>query len=441
MDLSFILSSQRDALVAERDALLDVANPEDFTAEADARVKEINAEVRSLDERIGQAREGETAEAEVRAAAAGGDQRGSVRVVSEPNPVYRRDGQESYFGDLFWAGQPSAPESRSAVERLSRSQETRALSTSATAGGTFAPPLWLVEDFIAYARPGRVTADLMMRETLPGGVASINLPKVATGATVAVVQTQNTAVSNTDITTTSVSSGITTISGQQVVSIQLLRQSGIPFDRVILSDLSLAYAAQLDVQVLSGTGANGQLNGLSTAGTTVTFTTNAPAVVSTTAAASFYNKVIKAIATMNTTRYLPPDAIVMHPTRFAWVLEALDGSNRPLVVPNGPIFNNLAVSGEPVAQGAAGSIAGLPVYLDPNIPTNLGASTNQDQVFVLRTADHWLYETSVENTTWEATYANQNSVLFRTLGFAAFLTRYAGSAQVLDGTGLTAPTL
>ena len=60
---------------------------------------------------------------------------------------------------------------------------------------------------------------------------------------------------------------------------------------------------------------------------------------------------------------------------------------------------------------------------------------------ILRRGDHWLYETPVEQSTWEATYANQNSVLFRVLGFSAFLTRYAASAQIIAGTGTIVPTL
>jgi len=193
--------------------------------------------------------------------------------------------------------------------------------------------------------------------------------------------------------------------------------------------------------VLSGTGANGQLKGLTSAGTTVTYTTTAPSVISTTAANSFYNKVINAVATLAKTRFLPANAIVMHPVRWGWILEALDGQSRPLVVPNGPIYNNLAVTGDTVAQGMAGTFAGLPVYLDPNIVQNLGAATNQDQVYVLRTDDHVLWETPVERTRWDATYANQNSVLFRALAFSAFITRYAASAQIIDGTGLVTPTL
>jgi len=444
MDYSFILGAQRDAAIAERDGLLKDATPETFTPESEARVAELNKEIREIGEKLDQARKDEAAEVESRSAEPVATARAqtTTRVMLEPNPVYRKsDPENSFFRDMFHASQPTSQEHTAARDRMQRSQETRALSTTATAGGTFAPPEWLVSEYVALARAARVTADLVKHQDLPSGVSSINIPKISTGTTVGVTQTQNTAVSNTDIVTTSVSSGITTIAGQQVVSLELINQSGIPFDDIILGDLALAYASQIDVQVLSGTGANGQLKGLTSAGTTVTYTTTAPSVISTTAANSFYNKVINAVATLAKTRFLPANAIVMHPVRWGWILEALDGQSRPLVVPNGPIYNNLAVTGDTVAQGMAGTFAGLPVYLDPNIVQNLGAATNQDQVYVLRTDDHVLWETPVERTRWDATYANQNSVLFRALAFSAFITRYAASAQIIDGTGLVTPTL
>src|SRR5262249_47576032 len=70
-----------------------------------------------------------------------------------------------------------------AVEREARAGD---MTTVAGAGGQFAPPLWLVEEFVALARPGRVAADLCTHDTLPEGISSINMPKVSSGATTAV---------------------------------------------------------------------------------------------------------------------------------------------------------------------------------------------------------------------------------------------------------------
>lgn len=414
-----------------------VTTAREAKAAAGAKVKELRAELATFEDESKADREvGEKLEVREETDAPKPEQRAKV---TETNPVYRRDNltEVSYFRDLFDASTGL----RAAQDRLVRSQETRAATSVAGAGGEFAPPEWLIEDFVALARPGRIAADQMQIQALPEGISSINLPKVTADTNPAVTQTQNTTLTESAFTTTSVSSGITEVSGKETVSIALLRQSGTPLDRVILSDLAAGYATALDVQVISGSNANGQLRGLVTAGTTVTYTTSAPRVVSTTAADSFYGKVLKAMSAVSAGRYLPADKILMTPTRWNWVLNALDSSNRPLVTPNGAAFNQVAVTGGPVAEGFAGELLGLPVFVDPNIPQTIGAATNQDYVFVLRTADLWLWESPVETATFDATLAAQNSILFRVLGFAAFIPhRQAASVQVIDGTGLVAPS-
>lgn len=368
---------------------------------------------------------------------------GGARVSSEPG-VYRRDRAEtSYFKDLINARRGDLD----AAERLQRNDTEVAVnhrawdSTAPAAGGTFAPPAWLVSDFIEYSRAARVTADLLHREQLPSGVSSVNLPKIANGATVAVQVTQNTTITETTVTTTSVSSGIITIAGGQTVSVQQIEQSATPIDEVVLSDLAAAYAMALDGQVLNGSGEDGQLRGILTvtAGTTISYTTTTPLVVSATAATNFYGKVLAAISNVNTTRFAPPTAIVMHPRRWTWILGGLDGENRPLVVP-GPNVNAAGSGQSAVAQGAAGMFAGLPVYIDPSVPTNLGTGTNQDVVIITRSEDLWLWESAPRLQSFDATLADQASVYFRALGFAALIAdRLPAALALVSGTGLTTP--
>jgi HK97 family phage major capsid protein len=361
--------------------------------------------------------------------------------VGADAPSFFRDVRSSRMGDY------------QAAERLQRNtairgMETRAgdMTTVAGAGGTFAPPAWLVDQFIALARPGRVTADLFQHETLPAGVSSINLPKVASGATTAIQATQNSALSDTAMTTTSVSSGISLIGGKQIVSLQLLNQSGIPFDRVILGDLAADYAKQLDLGALAGSGTSGQLRGLLNAAGAggTTYTTTQPSLTSVTSANSFYNKVIAAATAIHTTRYLPATAVVMHPNRWAWCLEALDTTNRPLILTDGSSLNAAGSSAGIVAQGSAGKIV-LPVYLDANvtITTGAGSATNQDLVYVLRGGpDMTLWESELAVESFDSTFADQASVLFRCMAFSALIVdRFAGSTNLISGTGLVAPVL
>ncbi len=88
-----------------------------------------------------------------------------------------------------------------------------------------APPAWLESEFVALARAARVTADRLTKRPLPSGVSSVNIPKVTGGTATSVQTTQNTTVAAVDPTTSALSSGITTIAGKVVVSLQLLNRA------------------------------------------------------------------------------------------------------------------------------------------------------------------------------------------------------------------------
>lgn len=450
------LRSDRDATQAKLDALLKVPTDEKrgLTDDETTQFTELRDLLVAFDERISDVADLDRRAAE---AAAGrveagdtGEQRADVQVTNEPNPVYRNDnGGPSFFADLAahqtgridlaGHGVKSSDEVR---QRLAASQETRAgdMTTVAGAGGEFAPPAWFISDFVALARAGRVTADLCQKAALPSGISSINLPKVSSGTTVAVQQTQNSALSDTAMTTTSVSSGITTLAGLQIVAMQLLQQSPINFDSVILEDLALAYAVQVDTQVLYGTNANGQVRGLVGFATNNAFTTAAAAPASVTNANSLYYITQKAAAAVQTGRFMVADAIVMHPNRWAWILGATDANARPFVIPDGNNFNPLGTTGEQVAQGPAGHFGSYPVYTDPNISTTANSTTNQDEIYVLRSRDLYLWESPVQQASFDATFANNASILYRVLGYMAFIpNRYGPSVQSIRGTGLVAP--
>ena len=360
-------------------------------------------------------------------------------VVSEPNPVYRRDDPEtSFFRDLF----ESQRGDRAAQDRLVRSQQ-RAATTGTGVGGEFAPPAWLVADFVELARADRVAADVVGGETLQDGISSISLPKITTGTGTAVQQTENTTVAETGIVTTQVSSTIATIAGKQKVSIQMLKQSAIPFDRVILGDLAASYAVSLDAQVIGGTGANGQLRGMNTAGNKVNWNVTSPSVVSTTSANSFYSQALSALSAMASNRKRGGTEWIMHPRRWYWILSALDSTYRPLVSTSGPGVNQAAAGGVN-PEGLAGTFLGLPVYLDGNIPINISGTTGtqNDLVFLTRRSDISLFESPLELASFDATHADDAAVLFRALGFAAFIPdRHPHSVQVITGDGLKTPSL
>jgi HK97 family phage major capsid protein len=409
-------------------------------------------EIEALEERISELEDQEKREARAAEhhAAAGSDKADEKRAggfTVKDAPIYARGKAEtSYFKDLLSVGRGDS----AAADRLRRNDamagqggaEVRALTTTAGAGGEFAPPEWLVAEFVRLARAGRKFADSVGHNDLPMGVSSINLPRVATGTSTAVQGNQNTALSQTDLTTNSVSSGISTYGGKQVVSQQLLDQSGIPFDEIILADLAADYARTYDQAVISGSGTSGQLNGVYTY-FTASGTVNQTYTSASPTAGLLYSKIAGAIQAVETTRFVAPDTIWMHPRRWADLVRSLDNQGRPLVVPNpGAVgFNTMANGHTDVVEGAVGTLLGLPVVVDANIPTNTGAGTNQDPILVGVRSDLRLWESGLRAEAFRETYADSVGVLFRVYAYSAqIVSRYPSSVSVINGTGLVAPT-
>jgi len=343
---------------------------------------------------------------------------------------YRKNGTESYYGDLF---RSKVHGSREATERLvlndryreaNYTAETRAESTITGAGGEFAPPLWAIQQFVALARPARTFADLVNNLPLPAGVSSINLPKVNSGAAIA-LQTQNTGVQVTDITTTSVSTNISTVAGGALISQQMLDQAPIGLDQVITADLARALAGQVDLAVIAAVAA--------AAGNAITYTNAAPTTL------IFGTYVQQAIDAVLTGDFQNPDSIVMHPARWGRLLAAGDSAGRPFVTPNAAYgrFNSLGTANGVQNQGIAGEYRGVSVYLDPLIPLNLGVGTNQDEVFVLESQQINLYESVPQIEAFRETYSNQLSLFVRVYEYYGIIAnRLPRAISAITGTGM-----
>jgi len=203
-------------------------------------------------------------------------------------------------------------------------QEHRDLSRVDGQGGYAVPPAWLMNEYVELARPGRAFANVCQRQPLPGGTDSINIPKILTGTAVGVQTADNQPVVDVDLADTFINAPVRTISGQQAVAIQLIDQSPIAFDDLVFRDLVAAHAAQTDQQVIGGSGANGQVLGIQL---TPGITTIAASAIDI---QHVYGAIANAVQTIHSTRFLPPEVIVMHPRRWGWFLSLLDASQRPL---------------------------------------------------------------------------------------------------------------
>jgi HK97 family phage major capsid protein len=149
-----------------------------------------------------------------------------------------------------------------------------------------------------------------------------------------------------------------TIAGQQDISQQSVDLSPFPVDQIVFADLNGAYQAELDRQILRGSGTN-ELLGLNQVASinTVTYTDASPT------AAELYPKFGDAMQQIHSNRFAPAQLVSMHPRRWAWISTAVDSTGRPLGIPAGSAaFNPMATFGDIAAQGIVGYLSnGLPV--------------------------------------------------------------------------------
>ena len=333
-------------------------------------------------------------------------------------------------------------------------------NTSSGTGGDFVPPLYLVQQYIPLARPGRVFANRCNIHPLPPGTDVINVPKITVGSLEAVQSANAAAVASQDIATSLVAAPVVTIAGQEDISMQLLEQSPIAMDGVVFDDLSRDYDRVLDTQILSGSGTNGQHTGVlsmtQAAPNTSVTATNAITVTSATfydgssTAGTQFRSVVKGTVAIETGRYEAPTAIWVHPRRSAsWAYagdSATAGSGRPLFIPQK--YGSLNALGElvsvPVAQGVTGELFGLPVIKDANMPTNMNAAVvgggTADPVVILKEDDLMLWEGQLRLRALPELLSGTLQIRYQIYNYSAFCSRFPPSISVLTGnTGLAAP--
>jgi len=460
------------------------------------------AELVALDQRIDEAELQERRRADAAAAS-----RSDVSVTSEPM-TYRADNQRetSYFRDLAatvpgFASRMKDP--TAAIERLQRhaaelnvelpkraaAREARALAQADAAerefrgsflpgagvragglasnpfekrvnpnrtdgqGGYFVPPAYLIDQYISAVRAGRTAANLCRQLDLPDGTDTIKIPKVSTTTATGVQTADGAAITSQDFTDTEVSAGVKTIAGQEDVALQLVEQApGQIIDQVIFEDLTMDYNMQVDRQVLLGSNANGQVQGIlpdtSWTANKVTWTTSA-------ALGPMFNMALGAAASKASyARYsLENLHFLMHPRRWFWFGTSLDGASgtagRPVVSADGfGPFNASAVypGGGVPNEGLAGRVPfGPNAYIDGNVPivaTAAGAVTGgtSDLALAAKWDDLWLFEGGLRTRVLSEVLSGTLQIRFQLYNYVAFLVRYGASISVIVGTGMAAPT-
>jgi HK97 family phage prohead protease len=361
------------------------------------------------------------------------------RVPRKPPGPYD-DGQHSYFADLIrvslgervlreaqdagsratrlpdvLVGRTERGELDSveaAQERLRRLVEQRDVTTGDPGAGAFVPsglsPSYVSDAFAVAARAAARIAPLLPQEPLPPGM-TVSVPAFTAGAVVASQTAEGQEAPTADVDTARQEGPVASIAGRVVASEQALRSTGgRGFDVYLSAELGRAYAAELDRQILAGSGASGEILGLDGwAGiSTRTWNDSTPTgpelvkelwTLAKVAAAAFGDEL---------------SVLVLHPRRRAW----LEAEYSSLPSPRLP--------GRQTVVSAAVPLAGS--------PTADRAFLFEPQALLLATRPP-VFRVLAD---WEGGGALKVQVLVT--GFAALVVKQPAGVAVLDGSGLQA---
>jgi HK97 family phage major capsid protein len=369
------------------------------------------------------------------------DKPATVRVGQEAR-TYRPDNDRSGKQFLLDVARTHLGIDPAASERLARHMTEehveraeffqRAAGTGAFAG--LVVPQYLTDLYAPAAKASRPFADICNPHDLPPEGMVVNISRITTATSTAVQSSENSAVSETNIDDTLLSPAVQTAAGQQTVSRQAIER-GTGVEDVTLDDLFRSFASTLDSTLITQA-----TNGLSAVATSVAYTDVSPTT------AELYPKVLEALSGVEGALLDqdPGDNVaVMHSRRWYWMQNSV-GSTWPFVQQPGIAPQMFAANfAEAYGSGFRGVLPnGTPVIVDNNIATNLGAGTNEDEIYLVSRRECHLWEdpTAPMLIRAEQTAAATLGVLLVVYGYFAYTHARYAHARKIAGTGLVTPT-
>lgn len=420
-DLTAEQAAELRTITDARDAIVNGPNGGDGLAAIDQRIRDLEANVDAVNR---------SAEMAARY--------GIVRVNAEPH-IYRRDGDHSFFRDLY-ARTFGRGDARGAAERLDnhyrQAQELRDITVSSLAG--MVPPIYLVDEYAALARAGRPFANSLNARPLPPEGVSFTVPRITTGSAAAMTS-EASGWNEQNIAVTNLTRTVEQVTAQQDLSRTLFERGGAVVDDAIMGDLIAASEVALNTSLVAGDGTSPAHLGITAVSgiSAVTYTDASPTV------GELWPKLADAIQRVNALRFMPAEAIWMHPRRWGWITAAVDTTGRPLFNFSTTPPNVVMGLGEAAQYGqVVGSLMGVPVITDATIPTNLGAGTNEDIIVVGRPSDILYYEDPIAQFTMEQALTTAPAQVRIAVGrFALFMAgRWPTGIATIGGTGLVTPS-
>ena len=350
---------------------------------------------------------------------------------------FLRDVASAQLGNDFAASQRlSAHMNEEKIERSAYlgGIEMRDVATSAFAG--LVVPQYLVDLAAPAIKNKRPFLDVCNKHTLPAMGMTLNLSRITTQTTVTVQATENAGASETDIDDTLLTVNVRTYSGQQDMSRQAVER-GTGTEDIMIADLIGSYHASLDSGCLNDDGTSGTHLGVRnvSGNSAVTYTDADPT------AAELHPKLAGLIADMSSGTDEGLTHFVFHPRRWWWLASQL-GTSFPLLTVGGAGIQQAGTLGGTGYEASGRGYLGAGIVLDRNIPTNVGAGT-EDVIVGINSMECHLWEdpNAPLLIRAEQTGAGNLSIKYVVYGYSAFTAgRYPKATGDITGTGLIAPT-
>ena len=342
---------------------------------------------------------------------------------------FMRDIASAFLGDYEAQGRLQRHMQEERAER--GDQLVRAAGTGAFAGLTV--PQYLTDLYAPAAAAMRPFADICQKIPLPPEGMTVNISRITT-ATSAAAQTENAAVSETNIDDTLLTENVLTVAGQQTLSRQSVERS-TGAESVTANDLFRRYHSALDNKLI-----NDATTGLTNVAQSVAYTDATPT------AAELWPKVLNAQANLEGVyldQQVNREFAIMHSRRWAW-MQSQVGTSWPFISQPGiPTQAGGANAATAYGDGVRGTLPnGMPVIVDNNISTALGAGT-EDEIYIVNADECFLWEdpSAPVYIRAEQPAAASLGVLLVVYGYFAYtMRRYTNGQQKIAGTGLIAPT-
>jgi hypothetical protein len=349
----------------------------------------------------------------------------SLRPLADELHDYRRDG-ESLLRDMW----NSRRGDKSATRRLlahARATGSDALTEQRDVGGSSvvaSVPLWLEDDAAPLSTATAPLVRMLAKPLPPGTSGSVNLVRWVTPPTAAAQNGMNGTLTTPSIAEGTAGPGVRTYATRAKLSIQLLEQGSIAVDAQLLPAMLAAIDAQIDADLISADGTAGTVLGIrSTSGiSSGTYTDASPT------AAELWPIVEGTVRACEIGMGGSP-LVVCAPRRLSWLRQ------RAVVEPVAAFDFDA-----PTVPGATTRVLGtMNIVSDCNVPTALGAGSNEDVLLVVRSTDCLdlfvgpprVQFGDVDNL---QVYVN----VWKQVAFTA--ARLPAAVGVVGGTGLVAPT-